>query len=534
MVPLGWVRFEFIPATDDGYFMVTTELPPGSSLAATEEALRAVDAKLGAIPEIEYYLTQSGVGGYVGGGGNSMGVEARNARFGRTVVVMHDRHERHRTTQEVVEQVSAETADIPGATVRATVQGGAGSAAPVQVRVEGEDPEVLKALAARVEEIVRNTPGARDVANSSQEGNPEVRLVPDRRRMADLGITAQQTAQALRVAVEGSVATKLRPAGRDEIDVRLIADPATRDDFRDLSTLPLTGLVGGQPTSVYLNQVTYPEFVAGPTSIDRRNRQRVVTVSAGLAGTTPLNDVTQPVERAIRELRAQGVIPSGYNVVLGGQAEDQAEAFSSLFLALGLSLLLEYMLMSALYESMMMPFARMFALPVAIVGAFLALAISGNTLNLLSMIGMIVLMGLVGKNGVLIIDYTNTLRHRGMSRHDALMESCPARLRPILMTTAALVFGMLPLALKIEAGSDIYGGMATVIIGGMLSSTVLSLFLVPCMYTYFDDLELLIRRLWRWRPFRGPRGSNQPPAVEPIPVAEAPPPRELEKVGSPT
>ncbi len=524
MIPVGLVRFEFIPATDDGYFTITVELPPGSSLAATEEALRAVEAKLAPIPEIQYYLSQSGIGGYVGGGNGTFGVEAQNARFGRVIVVLHDRHHRQRTTQQVLDQVDRETKDIPAATVRASMQGGGGSSQPVQVRIQGEDPAVLKALAAQVEQIVRNTPGTRDVTNSSQEGNPETRLVPDRRRMADAGVTAQQAAQALRTAVEGTVVTKLRPAGRDEIDVRLIADPRTRDDLRDLGTLPLSGLVGGQPTTVYLSQVTYPQEVAGPTSIDRRDRQRVITVGASLTSGTALNDVTQPVQRALRTLQASGAVPPGYTLALGGQAEDQAKAFGNLFLALGLSILLEYMLMSALYESMLMPFARMFALPVAVVGAFLALAVTRNTLNMLSLIGMIVLMGLVGKNGVLIIDYTNTLRHRGLSRFEALMQSCPTRLRPILMTTAALVFGMMPLALKLEEGSDIYASMAIVIIGGMLSSTALSLFVVPCMYTYFDDLEAWIKRLWSWRPLRRPdRGAAAVPAPTAVRESTRPP-----------
>ncbi|HEY7068102.1 MAG TPA: efflux RND transporter permease subunit [Chloroflexota bacterium] len=528
MVPLGLVRFEFIPQTDDGYFTITTELPPGSSLAATEEALRQVDAVLERIPEIEFYLTQSGVGGYVGGGGNSLGVQAQNARYGRTVVVLYDRKERQRTTQQVLDQVSAETTGIPAATVRASVQGGGGGGGqPVQVRVQGEDPAVIKALAARVEAIVRDTPGARDVTNSGQQDNPETRLVPDRRRMADLGVTAQQAASALRTAVDGNVATKLRPAGRDEIDVRLIADAASRADLGDLSTMPLSGTVGNTPTNVYLSQVTTQETVNGPTSIDRRNRQRVVTIGAELASGVPLNDVTQPIQRAVRQLQAEGIVPPGYVVEMGGQAEDQAKAFGNLFLALGLSLVLDYMLMSALYESMIMPFSRMFSLPVAVVGAFIGLAVTHNTLNMLSMIGMIVLMGLVGKNGVLLIDYTNTLRHRGLGRTAALLESCPTRLRPILMTTAALLFGMMPLAAKLEEGSELYGGMATVIIGGMLSSTVLSLYVVPCMYTYFDDLQGLILRLWRWRPFRRGGAEPEPPALD-----APPPPRELEEAGS--
>src|SRR5579884_2653339 len=518
MVPLGFVRFEFIPQTDNGFFTIVVEMPPGASLEATEGALRAIEARLAAIPEVDLYLSASGVGGFEGSGGGGIGVQARNARYGRIIVVLVDRHHRQRNVVDIAEQVKQETNDIPGATVRVSLQGGAGAAQPVQVRVIGDNPQTLRALARQVEEVVRSIPGTRDVTNSASEGNPETRLVPDRRRMADAGVTAQQAALALRTAVEGTVATKLRPEGEDEIDVRLITDPATRADLRDLGLLPLLGQRDGVPTTVYLSQVTRMEQVAGPTSLDRRNRQRMVTVSANLAGNTPLNDVTVPLQRALNQLQAQGAVPPGYALQLGGQAEDQAKAFGNLFVALGLSVVLEYMLLAALYESMVLPFATMFALPVSIVGAFLALAVTKNTLNLLSLIGLVVLMGLVGKNGILLVDYTNTLRRQGLPRDAALRRAGPTRLRPILMTTMALVFGMLPLAAKLEEGSELYGGMATVIIGGMLSSTLLSLLVVPCMYTYFDDLQTLLRRLWAWRPFR----ARSPAADE----ALAPPPPE--------
>ena len=228
-------------------------------------------------------------------------------------------------------------------------------------------------------------------------------------------------------------------------------------------------------------------------------------------------------------MRAQGAVPAGYTVLLGGQAEDQAKAFGNIFLALGLSIVLVYMLLAALYESLVLPFATMFALPVAVVGAFIALAASRNTLNLLSMIGMIVLMGLVGKNGILLVDYTNTLRQQGVPRSEALKQAGPTRLRPIIMTTSALLVGMLPLALGIEEGSEIYIGMAWVIIGGMVSSTLLSLLVVPCMYTYFDDLQSLIGRIWRWRPklSRRPRAVPLPtPVRAPRPSASERPRRQ--------
>jgi HAE1 family hydrophobic/amphiphilic exporter-1 len=174
---------------------------------------------------------------------------------------------------------------------------------------------------------------------------------------------------------------------------------------------------------------------------------------------------------------------------------------------------------------MILPFATMFALPLAVVGAFLGLAVTGNTLNLLSMIGVIVLMGLVGKNGILLIDYTNTLRHQGHPRNVALREAGETRLRPILMTTVALVAGLMPLALGLEEGSETYKGMAAVIIGGMLSSTLLSLLVVPCMYTYFDDLQSLIIAIWHWRPFRSRKKVAAPPPMHgpAVPAPSHPP-----------
>jgi HAE1 family hydrophobic/amphiphilic exporter-1 len=523
MIPLGLIKFEFIPQSDNGVFSITVELPPGSSLDATEGVLRGVEARLATIPEIQYYLSVSGGGG---SGGFSLG--GTGVRFGRIQVVLVERRHRSRNVATIVEEVTRLTADIPAATIRAQVTGGGGGGAqPVQVLLTGEDPQTLQRLAGRIEETLRGTAGARDVTNSIAAANPETRIIPDRQRMADVGVTAQQLAQVLRTSVDGSVATKLRAEGADEVDVRLIVNEAGRTDLNKLSSLPLTAARGGQSATVALNQVTRIEQVAGPTTIDRRNRQRLVTVGAGLVGSTPLGDVSQPLQLAIRQLQAEGTVPQGYTIQLGGQSEQQTKAFSNLLLALALSIVLEYMLLAALYESMILPFATMFALPLAVIGAFVGLAVSGNTLNLLSLIGVVVLMGLVGKNGILLVDYTNHLRQRGLARAEALREAGRTRLRPILMTSIALVAGMTPLALGLQEGSEIYKGMAAVIIGGMLSSTVLSLLVVPSMYTYFDDFQTLIKRIWAWRPFR--RGQPTPTA-QPAPR----PVLELEELGSRT
>jgi HAE1 family hydrophobic/amphiphilic exporter-1 len=397
----------------------------------------------------------------------------------------------------------------------------------VQVRVTGDDPTQLARLAGEVEATLKAIPAARDVTNGATQGSPETRLVPDRARMADFGVTTQQAAAALRTAVGGAIVTQLRPQGQDSVDVRLIAAPNVRASLDAVAQLPLTGSNNGTPVNVTLGQVTTTQQVAAPVSIDRRNRQRLVTVGADVVGSAPATDVTTPLQRALTNLKASGAVPTGYDVALGGQAEQQATAFSGLLLALGLSVTLEYMLLAALYESMVLPFATMFALPLAMIGALIGLALTHNTLNLLSMIGVIVLMGLVGKNGILLIDFTNTLRQRGHDRAAALREAGETRLRPILMTTLALVFGMAPLALQLEEGSELYAAMAVVIIGGMVSSTLLSLLVVPCIYTYFDDLQGLIGRIWHWRPGR----RTPEPAPAPLAPVQPASPRELVGAG---
>ncbi|MCX6021374.1 MAG: efflux RND transporter permease subunit, partial [Chloroflexi bacterium] len=492
------------------------ELPPGSTLEATEGVLRQLEAKIVTVPEINYFQTTSGAAG-----GNAFGGAGGGARLGRIQVTLVDRAKRKRSSAEVAEELSKEEASLAGAVVRASAAGGGAGGQPISVQISGDDTLELRRIAAQVEALLVSLPTVRNVTNSAQAGNPETRMVPNRPKMADLGISAQQAGLALRTAAAGVVATKLRPENADEVDVRLIATVAARNSLTQLEQMPLTATQGGQTKTVTPGQIARAEQVSGPSSVSRKDRQQVVTVGAGLAPGVVLTDVTVGLQKRITELNANpDVVPPGYRMTLGGQAEQQSKAFANLFLALGLSVGLEYMLLAALYESMILPFATMFALPVAMVGALLALALTHNTLNLLSMIGVIVLMGLVGKNGILLVDLTNTLRQEGRSREDAILEAGPTRLRPILMTTLALVFGMLPLALGLEEGSEIYKAMATVIIGGMLSSTLLSLIVVPCVYTYFDDLQNLIVATWGWRPYRRNRYA----------FADAPHPMEAREI----
>jgi hydrophobic/amphiphilic exporter-1 (mainly G- bacteria), HAE1 family len=241
---------------------------------------------------------------------------------------------------------------------------------------------------------------------------------------------------------------------------------------------------------VRLDQVATIQRSSSPSQIARFNRARMIEVQGNVSGRA-VGDVLRDIQAQTSKLE----LPVGYSVSISGQGAQLNTAFNALSQALALSIVLMYMLMAALYESFIYPFAIIFCLPVALVGAFFGLMVVGDTINIFSMIGMIMLVGLVAKNAILLVDFTNTLRSRGMSRTEALLEAGPTRLRPILMTTMTLVFAMIPLALKLGDGAESRSPMAVVVLGGMITSTLLTLVMVPCAYTYLDDFQnLLLRR----------------------------------------
>ncbi len=516
LIPLGFIRNEFLPQIDNGVMTVLVELPPGSSLLATDQTLRLIEAQLDQIPEVEHYMATSGI--QQPGQSADWATDA-TARFGNVNVGLKSAHERHRHIDAVMEDLRHRVQDIPDAKITVQVASTTGSSqAPVQVRVRGVDDATVVDLATRVLTIAQQTPRAVDVDMDWKPGNPEARLVPNRLFSPQVGVTAQAAGQIVQAMTQGIVASKLRAPGEREADIRVTGTGTYDTALSALKAVPIVGSQDGQPVTVSLNQVAAIDVGTGPTDLKRYNRARTVTITANVAPSYVLNQVAEPIQKAIdSQIRDAGLIPPGYTVEFGGDAESQAKNFGQIFLALGLSIVLVYMLLSALYESLILPFAVLFALPVALVGALGGLAMSQQTLNLISMIGLIVLMALVGKNGILLVDYTNTLREQGLARRDALLKAGPTRMRPIFMTSSAMILGMMPLALGLEPGSELYMAMAIEIIGGTATSTLLSLVVVPCMYTYFDDLQHLLSRLATWRPGR------RPPTDRPEPELARPP-----------
>jgi HAE1 family hydrophobic/amphiphilic exporter-1 len=484
MLALNLVGSEYVPQEDYSQFSVSLTTPPGTSLAGTDAVAREVESRLQKLPEVQTVFTSVGAGG-----GN-----AGNTRNSNLAVELKDKKERARSITQVLGDVRRWSRDFPDVQMRASVSNplGGGGGSSLNLRLVGDDLDTLTNLAAKYEAIIRDTPGAVDVNNDSSQRDPELRAVVNRQRLSDLNVSASTVASALKTAVGGDVVTELKPDGTDQIDVRVLASDADRVNPNSLGAMPLLTDAG---SVIRLDQVATLTRDSGPAQIQRSDRQRVISISGNASG-RPIGDLA----RDIRAETAAVQLPEGYRVTFGGQVQQQETAFATLLGTLVLSVVLVYMLMVALYESLLTPLAILFSIPVALVGAIVALYVSQNTFNIFSLIGCIMLMGLVGKNAILLVDYTNTLRQRGLGRHEALLEAGYVRLRPIAMTTSTIIFAMLPLALKLEAGGESRAPMAVVIIGGVISSTLLSLLLVPVMYTLLEDAKLQVGRLVGWRP----------------------------------
>ncbi len=478
LVVSGVVGSEFFPQEDDGRFSVSLEMPPGTNLEATDRAARRVEQiVLAEVPEAVAILTSVGSGGggnifNLGGGSNTASITVR----------LLDKSERERSTTDIVQVIRPLVKKIPEAfvAVELTSSMGGGGTSPITIQVYGEDPDKLIDLADQVEAVVKAVPGTVDVQNTDAARAPEAQIVVNRERARDLDLSAAQIATTLRTALTGSQVGKYQPEGTTEIDITLRMDETTRSDLNRVLQLPLS-YIEGQP--VKLAQVAGIERDQAPARITRTDRQRVFSVGSGVSGRAA-GDVTDDVEAAINE---QVSFPAGYGFQFVGESEQQRESFAQLGSALLLSIALIYMLLVALYQSWLHPLAIMFSLPVTLVGAFGGLWLTDNTLNLISILGIILLTGVVTKNAILLVDFTNALRtERGYSRKEALIEAGRLRLRPILMTTAALVFALLPLLFGAGAGSETRAPLAAVVIGGNISSTLLTLILVPVVYNFLD------------------------------------------------
>jgi hydrophobic/amphiphilic exporter-1 (mainly G- bacteria), HAE1 family len=486
------VGLEYAPAEDDNNFSVNITAPPGTSLEGIERAARQVEAALEKIPEIKNVFTSITVPG-----GSTFGGSGTRANLAVELVAKHDRT---RSVTEVLADVRRLGREVPGVRIIPSVSSplpGGGGSGNLNVNVNGPELDTLNQLVDDVMDVAGRVPGLTDVRANNDAGTPELHIDLDGVKMSQLNVTAQQVTDALRTTLGGRVVSVLRPTGKLQQDITVIARDTTRADLANLGSIPIRGgaslnsATGNTAQAVVtLAQVGAISYGTGPVEIQRTNRNRTFSIDATAVG-RPLGDVAADLQAAISSMQ----VPAGYSVTPGRSVDRFNTAIAALGAALAMSLLLEYMLLVALYESFFYPLVLMLSVPLGLVGSIVGLWITGNTINMFSIIGLIMAFGLVAKNGILLVDFANTLRARGVERTQALAEATRARLRPILMTSATMVGGMFPLAMKLEAGAESRAPMAVVVIGAILTSTVLAVLVIPAVYTLFDDLQnLLFRR----------------------------------------
>lgn len=468
---------EFLPAMDEGQFRISVEMPKGTKLAETQDLVAHLEEALLRIPEVSSILSQAG--------------DASASDSGAIMVQLKPLRQRRRSTADVIEDVRRLAAGIPGANIEVHTMSfvGVGGAAPVQVQVRGDDLDVLAQQAARLAEVIRTIPGTREVRTSLDESRPELEIRIDRERAGQLGLSVVQIASSVRTAIAGQTATIYRSGGEEFDVVVRLAEPY-RQNLSDLRNLPIGTPFGIVP----LSEVAELVEARSPLSIDRVDQSRVVAVTAQLSGRA-LGSVMNDVRAAV----AQMEFPPGVEVAYGGEDELMVEAFSDLGIAFVLSIVLVFAVLASQFESFTQPLVIIGSIPFALIGVVWGLYLTGHTFSVVAFIGVIMLVGIVVNNAILLIDFINQARRRGVDRLEAVVESGKIRLRPILMTTLTTVLGMLPLALGIGEGSELEAPLAVVVSVGLSTSTLLTLLLVPAVYLAVDDLTEWFRRVRRAR-----------------------------------
>jgi HAE1 family hydrophobic/amphiphilic exporter-1 len=469
---------EFVPAADQSELQVTIETPVGSTIDYTAIKVHQVEHVLKAMPEVESTYTTINAGSASGENQASIAVS----------LVRPD--QRQRTSAEMAVPVREALKSVPGATFSVSAGGGLGGGSPIQVKLMGENLEDLSSTAGALAERMREIPGAVDVQVSLQQAQPMFDVVIDRQAASSLGVGIQETGSALRAMLGGETASEWTSENGDRLDVVVRLPEQLRQDVDAISSLPIAqNRATDNALAITLDEVAELQSTFGPSEIKRENLTRQVSVSANVEGRV-LGAVSTDVNAAVAELD----MPAGITLSQGGDTEMMTETMGGIASALLLAVIFIYLVLASQFGSFLQPLAIMTALPLSLVGVMLGLLVGGSTLNMYSMIGFVMLMGLVVKNAILLVDNANQRRREGATLVEALIEAGETRFRPIIMTTLAMIFGMLPLALALHEGSSQNAPMAHAVIGGLVSSTLLTLVVVPVMLTYTDALGRFVSR----------------------------------------
>lgn len=466
----------FMPEADEGQFRVSYKAAPGISLDRSAEIARELVREIRTDPAVAYtYATM---------GGNN-----RPVNEGSVFVRLTDRQKREHALRVMASMRSRMKRFRGIRTSVGSADENMGETKPVQISVRGPDLARVTAFSNTILRAVLQVPGATDVDTSEEQARPEVRVSLDRKAASDLGLDLGTVASTVRGLVAGEVVSKFEDADGDSYDVRLRVDPSHRARTGDLLSLDLPGGMAG--SLIPLNQVARIDAGAAPSKIRRYDLVREVRVNASTEGRS-LGEIIADIRARTADLP----LPAGYLISYTGEYEDMMESFGYALNALGLAIVLIYAILASQFRSFLQPLAIMLSLPLSLLGVAGMLFLVGDTMNMMSVIGLILLMGLVTKNAILLVDFANVQRRGGMRRYEALVSAAKVRLRPILMTTLAMIFGMLPLAFEWGAGAEFRAPMARAVIGGLITSTLLTLIVVPVVYTFLDDLAQFGIRRW--------------------------------------
>ncbi len=506
---------EFVPSMDRGEIVVSVNLPAGSDLASTDAVVRSVERIASETPEARFVTATVGSAG--GLRMDVAGVLGAGSNIGSVGLKLVDRRERDRSADEVARDLKRRLASVRGGDIAVESMGSFMALAgihPVELVLSGDDPAVLADLAARVADAVRATPGTTNVDSGEVEARPEVHVVYDRTALATLGLHPAVVATAVRGAIEGQTVGTLRQDGRS-LDIVLRYGEADRRGITGVGGLVVAITAGtteggaGGGTPVTLTQVATVTRSEGPSVIQREGGRRIQIVSAGIEG-RDLAAATADIVSRVNEID----FPEGYSYNVEGEHREMRDAFAGLGFAMILAVVLVYMVMAAQFESLGVPLVIMFTIPLAAVGVLVALRLGGVTLSVPSYIGVIMLAGIVVNNAIVMLDFVGRLRAKGLPRDEAVLTAARHRLRPILMTTATTILGLIPMAFATLEGSELARSLAVTVIGGLTSSTLLTLIVIPVVYSLFDDLLVRAGRQFGGPGLRAPelQGTAGPPS----------------------
>jgi HAE1 family hydrophobic/amphiphilic exporter-1 len=490
VVLAGWgvvqLGAEFMPEADNPMNIMQVRLPVGTPLEQTDRIIRTIEDYASSVGEIKHIAVMVGPSSDPHSGASAgRGMGAADVNEAMILMRMAEKAERKRTSAQVIEDLRSRLPDVKGATYTFRDSGmssmGTGAdQAQIAVRVFGPEIPTLVRIAEQSAERMRTVEGLRDIVVSAEEGKPEMRIVLDRDRAAEQGLSVYQVASSAKTAVLGSVVSRFRVGG-DEWDIRVRFDEKHRDSVEKIEDMEILSPTGGR---VRLGDVADVEYGVGPLRIAREGQERKVAVTCSVAG-RDIGSAVQDIRASLEDV----FVPSGYYIDYGGTYKDMQETFDALILAVIAAVVLIYMIMAAEFESLSQPFVIMFTVPLAFVGVVGGLAAFGMALSMPAFMGLVILAGIVVNNGIVMIDYINQLRKRGVERHEAILQGATTRLRPILITSITTILGILPMGLSTTEGSEMRAPMGIAIASGLAFSMLLTLFVIPVVYSVVDRVS---------------------------------------------